>query len=670
MGIETGKTGSITVSDGEVIISQGQTVKSLYILTSGKIEIVKTASGLDISTDDEVLLTEGYRLGQLGQNTFPGIPNLFDGKPASCSYRALGPCSLYIAPIQNEQQLQSIMASKPDHAMAMAMTMMLGIDALSQFWTRLQRGHDTLSIMVENAGVYYFLLKEIIGSKSTVHSSYFRQAEQNLAALRLRDIPVPEEFSQPFMEKDFSAIYGEERLSPPQNNKKQVEYYRRFARLAPNLRKAFFTADPAMTLYICHDLSRCFGQLMDDVGSLVDRYDELFDTIYNLHKESLFTEFARAAIDAIRTNSDSVLPSQIIDYLSIRTKELLSGFASEFGKDPGIDFGYFERALQQDDINAVAEGVETSGLSPDIAALLDDDAGVDDSADVAIIPDETPTVEEIVDVSSLPDELKGSLKKILDYSAISKEKADQFKAAMDSFRKLKDKFSSEDPVRKLRRAVTTIFYDVYEAVFKRMHKERNTSRLYTMFINYGYMDERLLNPATTMRLYKLQDPSRLNPEFPVYSMTEWLSTIYSREKEPSIDDFGNDYMGVFRELKKRGEVGEADKESYENNVEKRLHHEIAHMVKTTQRLCYGQLSVHFPVLHEDMFVKEMENALVLKKKVEDELRKLLKIDFSAFYREVMLRKPDAGIEREFIQMPVIPDIILAPTFGSRQFMWQ
>ncbi len=670
MGIEAGRTGSITVADGELIISQGQAVKALYILTSGRVEIIRTASGVDVTADEEVILTEGYRLGHLGQNSFPGIAHLFDGKVASCSYRAVGPCTLYLAPIQNEQQLQSIMASKPDHAVAMAMTMMMTIDAVFQAWGRLQRVHDPLSVMVENAGVYLFLLREIIGSKITPRSQFFRQSEQNLGALRLRDIPIPEDFSQPFMEKDFSAIYGEERLSPPQSSKKQIEYYRRFARLAPNLRKAFFTADPAMTLYQCHDLAKCLGQLLDDVGSLVDRYDELFSDVYDLHKESLFTEYARAALDAIRTNSDSVLPSQVIDYLAIRTREILGSFSDEFGKDPGIDFGYFERALQQDDINAVAEGVETSGLSPDIAALLDDDAAGSDSDDIAIIPDESPAVEEVVDLSSLPDEVKGSLKRILDYSGIPKEKADQFKAAIEAFRKLKDKFSSEDPVRKLRRVATAHFFDIYEAVFKRMHKERNKSRLFEMFINFGFMDERLLEPATTMRLYKLLDRSPFNPEYPVYTMTEWLAAVYSREKEPSIDDFGNDYMGVFRELKKRGEVGEADKENYENNVDKRLHHEVSFMVKTTQRLCYGQLSVHFPVLHQDMFVKEMENALVAKKKVEDELRKLLKVDFSAFYREVMLRKPDAGIEREFVQMPVIPDIILAPTYGSRQFMWQ
>ncbi|MDA1470327.1 hypothetical protein OGZ02_16285 [Brachyspira hyodysenteriae] len=37
------------------------------------------------------------------------------------------------------------------------------------------------------------------------------------------------------------------------------------------------------------------------------------------------------------------------------------------------------------------------------------------------------------------------------------------------------------------------------------------------------------------------------------------------------------------------------------------------MIETTHRLCYGQVSVYFPILHKDMITKDFERALILKR---------------------------------------------------------
>ncbi|MDR2733230.1 MAG: cyclic nucleotide-binding domain-containing protein [Spirochaetota bacterium] len=669
MGNKINRGGTINLADKEVVISQGQSVDALCILTAGKLEMVQTPSSVDTAAIEDLLDEEGYRLGFLSANTFPALDSFITKKPASCSYRAVGPSTISAAPMMGEQQLQAFMTGKPDYAAAMASSLMMTLDAVWQAKTKLQRIHNPLSVMTENAGVYYWALRDVLTLPTIPKGHFFKTAEQNIAALRRRDVPVKPQFDTIFMEADHSALFDSERMAGLLANQKQVEYYRRMLRMAPPLRKAFFTADAYVTLYTCQDISACLGHIYSDIESLIDRLDDLFIELYHTDKESIFTEFAHALREVIKQGSASLLPSQIIDYLKFKTTGLLQDFEESFGKKPEIDFGYFDRVIQQVDSPDAPMLDEPEGLPSDIADLLSmDSKEPTDTGGVVQVATVEPAA--VIDISSLPPELKNSLKRILDFSGIAKEKATAFTANIESFRKLKDKASPDDSIRKLRRSITTVYYEIYEEVFKRMFKERTKDRLMDMFINFGFMDERLLDPASTMKLFTLQDPAGFNSTYPVYTMFEWLSAIYKREKEPSIDEFGNDYMGVFREMKKSGDITDAQKTEYENNLDKRLHHEINNMVKTSQRLCYGQLAIYVPILYQDMFVRALDQAFVTRRSVADEVRKLLETDYSAFHREVLCRKPEAGIEREFVMRGTIPDFILSHTFGSRQFMWQ
>jgi len=678
MGIVVSKSGNLNLSNGEIVVSQGQTVSALFILTAGKLEILKAAS----DDEDDNSIGGDYRLGHLGPNSFPAVQSLFTGKDSDCTYRAAGPCTLYAAPMQTEQQLQSFMGSKPDHAVAIASTLMMTIDALAQAMAKLQRLSAPISTLVENAAIFFWVIKETLRSSLHPSGEIFKAAEQNLELLRGRNFQIANNFDANFMNEDHSAKYGGARLPDFYANPKQIEYYRRVVRLAPAIRKAFFTSDPYINFYACQDMAACLGKSFSDIEAMIDRFEDLFAALSGEDEECLFTQFARANFEAARRKSENPVLQQTIDYLKQKTSALLQDFTANTGRSPVVDFACFERIFQQEEAPAGAPAGAPADISIDMDSIFDDIAPAqgEDSARSAessqaaeLSSSDTAPEEEspgLQSIAELPSELKGALKRIVDYSGIVKEKADVFIANVENFRKLKDRSSPDDAVRKLRRAISVVFFEIYEAAFKRMFKERTKDRLIEMFINFGFMDERLLDPNITMRLYTLRDPSPFNSLYPVYTMTEWLSAVYKREKEPSIDDFGNDYMGVFRELRKSGDIREEEKDEYENNLDRRLHHEVSNMIKTSQRLCYGQLSIHIPILHQDMFVRDIGTAFVTRKRVKDEVCKLLEVDFSAFHREVLCRKPEAGIEREFVMMATIPDFILVPTFGLRQFMWQ
>ncbi len=62
---------------------------------------------------------------------------------------------------------------------------------------------------------------------------------------------------------------------------------------------------------------------------------------------------------------------------------------------------------------------------------------------------------------------------------------------------------------------------------------------------------------------------------------------------------------------------------------------------------------------------------VTVEKLEDELNKVRKVDFSAFFREVNFSGDGKDIlNHELLMSEVLPDIILMPNAGTRAMMWQ
>jgi hypothetical protein len=153
-------------------------------------------------------------------------------------------------------------------------------------------------------------------------------------------------------------------------------------------------------------------------------------------------------------------------------------------------------------------------------------------------------------------------------------------------------------------------------------------------------------------------------------MKSWLQLIYDKKKNPSVNDFSMDYFDMFRELKKQGKVRDKDKVGYENNIDERLSFETNNMFKQNHRLCNRNVRTYFPILYDEVIVKDLDKALVTSEKINNAIRKVLDIDFSAFHREISYFNMKKGIEKEIIMQAVRPDIILMPAYGTNAIMWQ
>jgi hypothetical protein len=268
----------------------------------------------------------------------------------------------------------------------------------------------------------------------------------------------------------------------------------------------------------------------------------------------------------------------------------------------------------------------------------------------------------------IPDELQNSAEQILEFSEISKDRYDLFMYSLNGFRELKDKLLDDEHIHSLRENIASVFFEVYESVFKRVSREKNQDRIYQMFLKYAYMDEKLLNPKNLCTLYRLSKKDEEGNS--VFNMKNWLQLIYDKQKDPSVNDFSLDYFDMFRELKKYGKVKASDKAEYENNVDKRLNFEIDNMFKHNHRLCNRNTKLYFPILYDEIIVRDLDKALVTSEKINNAIQEILKIDFSAFHREISYFNMEKGIEKEIIMQSVRPDIILMPAYGTNSIMWQ
>ena len=104
-------------------------------------------------------------------------------------------------------------------------------------------------------------------------------------------------------------------------------------------------------------------------------------------------------------------------------------------------------------------------------------------------PEETKSAERL-------SELSGSLDQILKYSGFDAEKAEKFKKLINEFEQSTNRTGTEDDARTLRRGISVLFYELYEETFIRAYNKFDLPIAVELFLNFGYVSEKLLNKDT------------------------------------------------------------------------------------------------------------------------------------------------------------------------------
>ena len=271
---------------------------------------------------------------------------------------------------------------------------------------------------------------------------------------------------------------------------------------------------------------------------------------------------------------------------------------------------------------------------------------------------------------------------IMKYAGYEKEEIDACKQLIAEYAEIAEVQDYTPEMQKTRKALTKVFYEIYEKAFLRAVCARTISTVMKLFFNFGVLD---LQMAGEEHLDELMAISELldnqwreqkerdaeGESFShVYSAYQWLCLIYRGEKEPSKNEFDVDYAGHLLEMRKNHEITRAEENVLKHDQLKKLEFEIHNMFMTNNRITYGRITTFCPVLHNKDFMRSIDQLIVSQITINAAIDNIRELDYSCFYREVFFASPKYGIERTEIMKEVLPDVILMPNIGSKAMMWQ
>ena len=271
---------------------------------------------------------------------------------------------------------------------------------------------------------------------------------------------------------------------------------------------------------------------------------------------------------------------------------------------------------------------------------------------------------------------------IMKYAGFEQPEIDACKKLIAEYDRIAEVQDYTPEMQKTRRALTKMFYEVYEKAFDRAVHARTISMVMKLFFNFGVLDLQMAGEEhldELMAISELLDNQWVEQRqrdaegesfSHVYSAYQWLCLIYRGEKEPSKNEFDIDYTGHLLEMRKNHEITREQENALKKDQKKKVEFEIRNMFMTNNRITYGRITTFCPVLHRKDFMRSIDQLIVSAITINAAIDEIRELDYSCFYREVFFASPKYGIERTEIMKEVLPDVILMPNIGSRAMMWQ
>ena len=269
----------------------------------------------------------------------------------------------------------------------------------------------------------------------------------------------------------------------------------------------------------------------------------------------------------------------------------------------------------------------------------------------------------------MPD-FSNSCENILKYAGLSDEDRAKVSKKIATFAGLSDQGSSDDAVRRLRKELTAAYYDIYKLVFFKTLEDTQIPDEVMMFLYFGYIDEKLAGAQNTQILHAFSKSIGLDEEMRIFTFYQWLRLIYTCKKDPSVNDFSTDYITTLRKQKREGSITEEQERQALVDGKQRVTFEIDNMFKSANRMMSARVTTFVPFFSEQTLTKPLDKSLLSFGIIHKTLNVIRSIDYSLFFRQTVYTAPELGLDKAFIQVEILPDIILMPVIGTRAGMWQ
>lgn len=547
----------------------------------------------------------------LGAGSFLGMSDFYAGKYL-CDYVATEAVTFFAFPTSEAKGLKHILTANRDYGGLMVWSLARYISELAHLLDEICENAKQLGEKVRE----YYLRYTECGTNMGLSLRRLTFAEE-LKALLLTHIP----------------------------NAKKTAYYQEAARIPLEKHKGYYLDSMLMSEQQVEDEAALINVLLAACKEATVYYEDVFFCLMNNGEQNLFLYVAAMLVEAGQKDADTDVLSGMLDELTDQINIAESFLCNRLGSVVDVN-----RQRMEEIYFAVISGSATeAGLAEKEESLVE-----------VIGEEQMGQIKRI---------LAGSLQQILDFSGWDAEKAESFKSAIEKFIQLPDRLSTEDVVRKLKRDISKQFFDLYQDVFLRTYAEKSAPMAVELFLDYAFVDERLITDEQLAAFCGFQKECQTGP-CEVYTIREWLRLVYEGKKEPSKSEMDMTFEENLRDMKKRGLLTDEQMRAAATDRKGRLEYEIHNMFSSNDRLVNGQISTFVPILYSEGISWAPQKSYLTRKKVNEVILKLLKADPTVFYREAMYRNEELGIEKEFIMKQVFPEIILLPCSGVKAIMWQ
>jgi len=546
----------------------------------------------------------------MGTASFLGIPDIYGGHYL-CDYEALDDASVYVFPVSGIEIIAKIVTMNKDYSGLM----------ISSSCRQVTLANTARNQLLECADKLHKFTSEV-----------YERYVKNAKALSVSITP----------NTYITGLQGMDEASTTDDD--MLKYYLECAKIPIETQKTYYSYLNNVTLRHLREMAELIKQLINDSRNAADYIKDASDRLVNDSQSCLYREMTKLAIDLKKQGKNP-----------LELPELLDSILDNFNKA--------DKLLEE--CVGITISVDREKMEELYAAML--------SGDTSNMKEEIEAEQQKVEEDALIERdvksLKDSLSQIIRYSGLDKETADKFTALINYLRDASDRSSTEDTMRRVKKEIAVNFYKIYYMVFLKARNDKDVPKAVRLFLDYGYMDENLLE-AEQLRCLCSFKPEVSEGPCKIYTMCEWLEKVYRIEKDTSKSEFDENYAEALRNDRKKNAITEKEEAEYIKNGEKCLEFEINNLFTVTNRLTNAQLSIFAPVLYKEMFASAMDKSKLYKKHINQIVKRLLDIDYSAFNCELIYSNPEIGITKEFIIKTIYPNIILTPMVGQQSIMWQ
>lgn len=646
MSIAATPGSNIPVKGGQIIIAQGTLPSSLIILHKGTVSVNSTHGDL-----------QKKRLFAVQGPAVVGGDSLTTGRGYAYEVIAASDCVISVYP-SNKDHLLNIIKSKPNIGIILLRSAYKGVlelynklSSCSDIIRNLMRASDSLSLG------YSAVAKEKFGDDAKKKSKaalgaidpVMPRAKVILEEFHDKGGSVPEILSEQFMLSDHSALLGHSYEPNNVLDRDDLAYVKHFVELAPQILSAIATQDPTLFFMTTKRMAKMQQALQVEV-------EQAFGKTFALFNNLLFDQYSWF--------------EKIVMEVELQTQSLSTASATNL---------YF---LTKFFLNVAHMNCDRAnkvwGIK--VAALPKPEAAVKLEKFTANAPKEAVPVEKApkekaassgIGSAAVLKEFNGSAKKIFQWAEVPSEKFVEYQKSINAFKKLKNPLDHDGDARKIRRVLNTLFWEVYEAAaLKYLRQNSSIPKIIRLFFNFGYLEETLLEEEQILFIYQKTEDEDV--PYPIHYAIDWLKLIWEGKIPTSVNELGLTFFEVLRHENRRNNwKRESDLPKDVNSPEARVKYEIHNILKNTAKLTSGSIMNHFAILSKYQITQNITRSVVTKRTMSDAIASLLKIDFSAFHREILFDPPkEINIKREFIQRQVIPNVLLVPSAGTVFQFWQ